>query len=152
MLQLDDDCISKVYKSYLDNFTICKKNICDLQKFYFSKKIYNVCKNIKINNNCHIINISNINLKLCNMHDNVDMLYLKKLLDGIESFIKTNSVESINNNSINITSKLLNTNNYIHLRGLHIYKDITKLILEKYNLKIKRYCCGGSGCMLEFID
>lgn len=154
MLKLDNDCISKVYNSYINNFVYCKKNYNQLNKFYFCKKVYDICKNISINNDCHIINISNINLKLCSIHDDVDIQYVKNLLDNIESYKKRQDNELVNMNSINISVsyKILNANNYIHLFGLKKNENITKQILERYNLKIKRYCCGGSGCMLEDIN
>lgn len=152
MLLLDTDCICKIYKSYINNFIKCKKNYIELKNFMFCRKIYDICKNIKVKLDCHIINISNINLKLCTFHDNVDTIYIKKLLDNIENYIKKNKNAEVYNNSINISYNLLNANSFIHVFNLKKNKDITDIILKKYNLKIKRYCCGGEGCQLENID
>tara|TARA_Y100000741_G_scaffold255699_1_gene197091 strand:+ start:5942 stop:6400 length:459 start_codon:yes stop_codon:yes gene_type:complete len=152
MLKLDNDCIGKVYKVYLEKYVICKKYDYDLKKFYFCKKVYNICKKIKFIKDCHIINISNINLQLCSIHDNVDISYIKNLLNCIETYKKRNDNKIINNNSINISSTLLDTHSYIHLFGLKQNEDLTNKVLKKYNLKIKRYCCGGNGCMLVDIN
>ncbi len=151
MIKLDNDCIGKVYKSYVKHYIYCKKNKCDLKKFNFCKKIYNICKDIKCMEDCNIIRVPNINLKLCNIHDNVDIEYVKRLVNCIETYKRIKKNELVNSNSINIDSKILNANSYIHLSGLKINEDLTNKILEKYNLKIKRYCCGGNGCMLELI-
>jgi len=146
MLNLDKDCISNLYKNYIKNYVICKKNDCDLKKFYFCKKVYDICKEIKFINDCNIINILNIKLRICSIHDNVDISYIKNLLDCIESYKKKKNIELIN-----ITSGL-SSNSYIHLVGLKNYEDLTSKILKKNNLKIKRYCCGGNGCMFENIN
>ena len=92
---------------------------------------------------------------MCSIHDDVDTQYIKDLLENIEAYKKRQDNQLINSNSINsisVSSRMLDTYNYIHIFGLKKNEDLTKTILEKYNLKIKRYCCGGSGCMLEDIN
>ena len=53
MLLLDNDCICKIYKSYINNFIKCKKNNIELKKFMFCKKIYDISK-IRLSYNKYI--------------------------------------------------------------------------------------------------
>ena len=38
MLLLNNDCICKIYKSYINNFIKCRKNYIELKKFMFCRK------------------------------------------------------------------------------------------------------------------
>ena len=98
---------------------------------------------------CKMLIISNINYKICSTHDNIGIEYVNKVVGQIEKYISLQ--EPPNNDVIGINFHKYHVTNFIHCPDLQKNEIFVKKLLEKYNLKIVRYCCGGDGCELKQI-
>ena len=138
-----DDIIIQIYKQYIKYNHFCKKNNSIYLITSISSKFYNIYNSHFIIN-CNLITYP---ITLCKYHDNISQKYIDSLLEQIHKYNKLNNTISIHDISFNILNNL-NINKFIHLENLKKNQPITDLILEKFNLKIKHYCCDGNGCLL----
>tara|TARA_B100001564_G_C20531463_1_gene619970 strand:+ start:414 stop:881 length:468 start_codon:yes stop_codon:yes gene_type:complete len=152
MLILNDDMLLLLWKYYIKNVVVCIKNEEMVNNFFVCKKMYDIFKENKkklIQWDCKILIISNINYKICSTHDNIGIEYVNKIVGQIEKYISLQ--EPPNNGVIGINFHKYHVTNFIHCPDLKKNEIFVKKLLEKYNLKIVRYCCGGNGCELKQI-
>lgn len=149
MLHLPNEVLLHILHMYYEIIK-CKKNKKELNKINICKKMYDYNKN---NNyfKCNILYINNINLKICNIHDNVSLDFVDKLIKQI-NHVKNNTMGIIYHNKS--SNDLLDYNNleFIHCDDLKKNEKIVKIILKKYNYKLMNYCCGGNGCRISKIN
>ena len=152
MLILNDNMLLLLWKYYIKNVVVCIKNEEMVNNFFVCKKMYDIFKKNKkklIEWDCKILIISNINYKICSTHDNIGIEYVNKIVGQIEKYISLQ--EPPNNGVIGINFHKYHVTNFIHCPDLKKNEIFVKKLLEKYNLKIVRYCCGGNGCELKQI-
>ena len=152
MLILNDDMLLLLWKYYIKNNVKCIKNKEAVNSFFVCRKMYEIFKENKkklIQWDCKMLIITNINYKICSTHDNIGIEYVNKLVKQIEKYISLQ--EPPNNDVIGINFHKYHVTNFIHCPDLKKNEIFVKKILEKYNLKIIRYCCGGDGCELRQI-
>ena len=150
MLILNDDMLLLLWKYYIKTVVVCIKNEEMINNFFVCKKMYDIFKKNKkklIEWDCKILIISNINYKICSTHDNIGIEYVNKIVGQIEKYISLQ--EPPNNGVIGINFHKYHVTNFIHCPDLKKNEIFVKKLLEKYNLKIVRYCCGGNGCELK---
>ena len=152
MLILNDDILLLLWKYYIKNDVKCIKNKESVSKFFVCRKMYEIFKKNKkalIQWNCKMLIITNINYKICSTHDNIGIEYVNKLVKQIEKYISLQ--EPPNYDVYGINFHKYHVTKFIHCPDLKKNEIFVKKILEKYNLKIIRYCCGGDGCELRQI-
>tara|TARA_Y100000589_G_C27141309_1_gene624850 strand:+ start:483 stop:953 length:471 start_codon:yes stop_codon:yes gene_type:complete len=153
MLILSDDILLLLWKYYIKNGVVCIKNGEAINNFFVCKKMYDIFKKNQkkiIQWDCKMLIISNINYKICSTHDNIGLEYVNKIVGQIEKYISLQE-EPTNNGVIGINFHKFHVTNFIHCPDLKKNEIFVKRLLEKYNLKIVRYCCGGDGCELRQI-
>ena len=137
------DIILHIYKQYFKHNTICKKyknmfNITLVSTQFFN--IYN--SHFKFNLKCNLITYP---ITICQYHDNISQQYIDSLLYEIKKYNKLqHNLVLKDQHFFNIQ----NINNFIHCENLKKNEKISTLILQKFNLKINKYCCNGNGCSL----
>ena len=153
MLLLNDDILLEIWTRYVYNKIECIRNIELINKLFVCKKLYNI---YKINKNkilkwrCNLLHISEINYKVCNIHDNIGLEYVKKVLGQIEKYKILHEIPNHENLSVH-NFHSFHVGNYIHCPYLKKNEIFVKNLLKKFNLQIVRYCCGGNGCELRQI-
>lgn len=153
MLILNDDMLLLLWKYYIKNVVVCIKNEEMINNFFVCKKMYDIFKKNKkkiIKWDCKMLIISNINYKICSTHDNIGIEYVNKVVGQIDKYMSLQE-EPTNNGVIGINFHKFHVTNFIHCPDLKKNEIFVKKLLEKYNLKIVRYCCGGDGCELKQI-
>ena len=126
---LTEDIMYKIYTDYIFVTNICRKNIN--KNVFINKYIYELYKKIS---KCNIIELEKI--KLCTNHEKNTIKYITELQKKIDYYYY----------------KLNNTNiqdEFIHCINMNNYKEITEKIVEKNDLEIEYYCCGGKGFKLK---
>ena len=152
MLILNDDVLLLLWKYYIKNVVVCIKNKEIINNFFVCKKMYDIFKKNKkkiIQWNCKMLIITNINYKICDKHDNIGIEYVNKVVGQIEKYIALQNPSTYDAFGINFHK--YHITNFIHCSDLQKNEIFVKKLLEKYNLKIVRYCCGGDGCELKQI-
>jgi hypothetical protein len=152
MLILSDDILLLLWKYYIKNNVKCVKNSKNINNFFVCKKMYDIFKLNKekiIQWDCKMLKIQKIDYKICDKHDNIGLEYVNKVVGQIEKYISLQ--EPPNNDVIGINFHKYHVTNFIHCQNLQKNEIFVKSLLEKYNLKIVRYCCGGNGCELREI-
>lgn len=152
MLILSDDILLLLWKYYIKNNVKCIKNKEAVNSFFVCRKMYEIFKENKkklIQWDCKMLLITNIDYKICDKHDNIGLEYVNKVVGQIEKYISLQ--EPLNNDVIGINFHKYHVTNFIHCQNLQKNEIFVKHLLEKYNLKIVRYCCGGNGCELRQI-
>ena len=152
MLLLNEDILIEIWKYFIKIDIICIKNGKNINKLFICKKLYDIYKENKkkiISWKCKMLDISKINYKICNIHDNIGLEYVNKVIGQIEKY---NSLQKTPNNGVlGIDFHKFHVTNFIHCPDLQKNEEFVKKLLKEYNLKIVRYCCGGDGCELRKI-
>lgn len=138
MINLNNDSLYNIINIYIKTNIDCVKKIQNLRNLFICKEIWNIVNGFINKLECKIINMTDINLKICNIHDNVNIEYIDKIKDDIKKYKKY-----MDN---------LNINQFMHCKNIQKNETITNKILKNYGLKIKRYCCNGNGCELTTIN
>ena len=150
MLYLNDDSLYKIVEIYINTNIDCKKNIHLIQKLFICTKLWNIYKNsTKLIDRlqCNTINIDDINLKICEIHDNISIEYIDKIIKELKKY-RRNMNNNVLKDVILLNHHSLNINKFIHCEDIRQNEKFTNKLLKFYDLKIKRYCCDGNGCEL----
>ena len=88
MLKLNNDSLYKIINIYIKTNIDCMKKIENLRNLFICKEIWNIANGFINNLECNITNMNDINLKICNIHDNVNIEYIDKIKNEIKKYKK----------------------------------------------------------------